>query len=115
MERRGFDWRWVGLIVVVAVLANVQRLPWPLVAVLLSGGGGYVLWLGWRIWTSHSPVGGQKRVTYWRGQRIEFESPRGGGRKLPSFRAIGPAVVYLIIGGALVLAGVALVVRHIGG
>jgi hypothetical protein len=34
-----FDWRWVALIVFVALLVNAGRLPWPVVAVTLGGGG----------------------------------------------------------------------------
>lgn len=110
MRGSNFDWRWIILIVIVAVIANGTRLPWPVLVLALAGGGGYLLYLGWRVWGGGTPGG--KRVTYWRGQRIETGPSRGGG--LPPLRAITPALPYLIIGGALVLAAFTVLFRWIG-
>lgn len=105
-----FDWRWVALIGLVAIIANGQRLPWPVLFLALAAGGGYLLYLGWQIWAggSISP----RRVTYWRGQRIEKPANRRIG--LPPIRAIGPALFYLIIGAALVLAALTVLLNQLG-
>ena len=107
-----FDWRWVGLIVFVALLANAGRLPWPAVALALGGGGAYVLTVGWRAWTRSGGGPSRGRVTYWRGQRIE--TPPRRGIAMPRFGDIGPAAIYLLIGGALVLAAVAITLNALG-
>jgi hypothetical protein len=110
MSNLRFDWRWVVLIVAVAVLANGRRLPWPLLAVGLAAGGGYLLYQGWLSWGGTRNSGPQ--VKYWRGQRYEVRTRRRGP-SLPPLSAIGPAVLYLVIGGALVLAALAIVLRQI--
>jgi hypothetical protein len=113
MRNIRFDWRWVALIVFVAILAGAQSIPWPILALALAAGGGYVLYMGWQIWNGGSGGGfsRQPRVTYWRGQRIELTPERR--RSMPSLRSITPALVYLIIGGALLLGAIALVWQHI--
>lgn len=113
-EKRSRWWRWIGLIVIVAMLANIQVIPWPLLAMLLVGGGGYLLFVGWRVWSRGPGPAPPPTVKYWRGQRVEL--PREQGRQrgmIPPLRAIAPALVYLLIGGALVVAGAALVLRHL--
>lgn len=117
MRNIRFDWRWVGLIIVVAIIANAQFLPWPVLMLVLGGSGGYLLFVGWQVWNREGGPrpGGHKRVKYWRGQRIELDdSPRRGG-KLPTLRAITPALIYFLIGGALLLGAIALVVRNTSG
>lgn len=107
-------WRWIGLIVVVALLANAAVLPWPVLLVLLVGGGGYLIVLGWRTWNGGTVVRPSKRVSYWRGQRIELDSPPEQRSAFPPLRALLPALPYLLIGVALVLGGVGVAVRHLG-
>jgi hypothetical protein len=107
-----FDWRWVGLIGFVALLANAGRLPWQLIAVALGGAGAYVLTIGWRAWTRAGDTFGRGRVTYWRGQRIE--TPPRRGATMPRWSDIGPAAIYLLIGGALVLSAVAIILSNLG-
>jgi hypothetical protein len=107
-----FDWRWVALIGFVALLANAGRLPWQVVALALGGAGAYVLTIGWRAWTRSGGVSSRGRVTYWRGQRIE--TPPRRGIVMPRFGDIGPAAIYLLIGGALVLAAVAITLNALG-
>jgi hypothetical protein len=106
-------WRWVGLIVIIAILVNSTRLPWPVVALTLAGTGGYLLYLGWNVWSAGSGGGGGgKRVTYWRGQRIELPSERRSG--VPPLRSILPALAYLLIGAALMLGAISVVVNAAG-
>lgn len=111
MRFRGFDWRWVGLIAVLIVIAGANRLPWPLVALALGGGGGYLLVYGWRIW-SGGDGGRGGRVVYWRGQRVEVKPSRGPA--LPPLRSIGPAALYLLLGGLLVAAAATIVLGRLG-
>jgi hypothetical protein len=106
-----FDWRWVGLIAFVALLANAGRLPWQAIALALGGGGAYVLTIGWRAWTRPGGALERGRVTYWRGQRIE--TPPRRGASMPRLRDIGPAAIYFLIGGALILAAVAIVLNNL--
>jgi hypothetical protein len=108
-----FDWRWIALIVVVLLLANARSLPWPIVAAALGGSGGYLIVLGWRAWTRSGGPPSRGRVTYWRGQRIETP-PSRGGPALPRLSDIGPALIYFLIGGVLLLAAVARVLRELG-
>jgi hypothetical protein len=120
MRNIRFDWRWIGLIVIVALIANVQVIPWPFLALALAGGGGYLLFIGWRVWNTGTPRAGPprsaKRVKYWRGQRIELDDPPPHRRsQMPALRAIGPALIYLLMGGALVLGSISLLVDRISG
>lgn len=105
-----FDWRWVVAIVVVVILANSRALPWPLVAGVLAGSGGYLLYLGWQVAGGSPGRENGRRVTYWRGQRIEREAPPPRIR-MPSWREFGPAALYLVIGGALLLGALAIAAR----
>lgn len=107
MRNIRFDWRWVALIAFVAILASAQSIPWPILALALAAGGGYLLYMGWQIWSGGRSFGSKARVTYWRGQRIELSPERQ--HRMPSLRDITPALVYLILGGALVLGAVAVV------
>jgi hypothetical protein len=108
-----FDWRWVALILFVALLVNAGRLPWQIVALVLGGVGAYLLVLGWRAWTHTDGSSSRSRVTYWRGQRIETAPPRRGPA-LPRWGDIGPAIIYFLIGGVLVLAAATLVLQRLG-
>lgn len=109
MYRFRFDWRWVALIAIVALIANGGALPWLVLVLVLAGSGVYLLYQGWNVWTGGRPTTSD-RVTYWRGQRIETSAPRRVN--IPSFRTIGPAVIYLVIGAALTLAALVVVLRQ---
>ena len=112
MGRFRFDWRWVGLIAFVALLANARHLPWQAIALALGGGGAYVILIGWRAWTRPGGEFGRGRVTYWRGQRIE--TPPRRGATMPRLSDIGPVAIYFLIGGALILAAVAIALNNFG-
>lgn len=110
-----FDWRWVALIGVVAVLANSRALPWPLTALTMAGGGGYLLYLAWASGGGRGPRGRRDttRVSYWRGQRIETTGPV---RRSPAIdlSALGPLLVYGLVGLALLLAALVVTLRGLG-
>ncbi len=113
MQSSRFDWRWVAAIVFIAILVGAQRLPWWIVMLTLGIGGGYLLYLGWQVWGQESGTSGRgKRVTYWRGQRIELE-PERGSNSLPSLRSMGPALLYLISGGLLVISALVMLFQRV--
>ncbi len=111
MGQTRFDWRWIAAIILIAILVAGTRVPWPIFMLALGVGGGYLIYLGWKAWTGAAPGGGGKRVTYWRGQRIELEPERGSG--MPPLKAIAPALLYLLLGGALVVGAFAVLLRQI--
>jgi hypothetical protein len=108
-----FDWRWVAVIGVLVVLANAGRLPWPVTALVAAGGACWLLAQGWRVWVREGGAPARSRVTYWRGQRYEL-APERRGPALPRWRDIGPAALYFILGGVLLLAAVAIALRGLG-
>jgi hypothetical protein len=112
---RGFriDWRWVALIAFVAVLANGRSLPWPVTALVLAAGGGYLILMAWRAGGLGSSRRAGAQVTYWRGQRIERPSrPRQLGSV--AWGELIPAIIYALIGVALLLGAVSVVLSRAG-
>jgi|HigsolmetaAR201D_1030396.scaffolds.fasta_scaffold64741_1 hypothetical protein len=107
-----FDWRWIVLIVFVALLANANRIPWPLLAGTFLVSGGYMIYYAWQ------SVGGMgfgrstTQVKYWRGQRYEVRSPRRGP-SLPSTEQLGPLIIYLGLGLILLLSGASIILNRI--
>lgn len=110
-----FDWRWVALIAVVAVMANGRGLPWPITALTMGGAGGYLLYMAWLAYSGGRPRRHRDttRVTYWRGQRIETSAP---ARRAPtlSLGTVGPLLVYGLVGLALLLGAAAVAMRGLG-
>lgn len=108
-----FDWRWIGAIGLIVLLTQVRWLPWYALAGLLAAGGGYFLMVGWNTWRRRggASVSG-KKVTYWRGQRIEV-APTRRSAAAPQLKDIGPALIFLLIGGAMVLAAANMIFRNL--
>ncbi len=103
-----FDWRWVAVIIFIALLASGRSLPWPVTALTLAAGGIYLLSLAWQSWGGGAGGSRNGRVTYWRGQRVELPGqPRRLRPTTPG--TLAPVVLYALIGLALLL-GAALVV-----
>jgi hypothetical protein len=65
------------------------------------------------VWARGGAPISRSRVTYWRGQRIELD-PQRRGPALPRMSDIGPAAIYLLLGGVLVLAALAIALRNLG-
>lgn len=111
MNRMQFDWRWLILIVLIAILTNARSLPWPVVALTLGGAGSWLLWQAWLLWSGGGRSGSSaRRVTYWRGRRIEqVGSPQrswsGNGY------AAAPAAVVALLGVMLLLAALVVLLR----
>ena len=108
-----FDWRWIVAIVVLVALTNTSRVPWPITVLAVGAGGAWLLAQGWRVWVREGGAPERGRVTYWRGQRIEV-GPRRRGPAMPRWSDIGPAALYLLLGGVLVLVAVAIALRNLG-
>ena len=113
MSNLRFRWSWVLVIAVLVVLSNSARLPWPVTALVVGAAGAWVLRMGWQVWSRAGGPPSRRRVTYWRGQRIELE-PQRRGPALPRMGDIGPAALYLIIGGVMVLAAAVIALRGLG-
>lgn len=111
MGKFRFDPRWLVLLVVFVVLSNARSLPWPIVAALLAGGGGYLLYWGLNLWRGGVTSRSGPRVQYWRGQRIESPTPRRP--RMPPLREILPAVIPLLVGAAMLLAAFSLIANRI--
>lgn len=110
MRRFNFDIRWIALAVIAVVVASANRLPWPIVALALAGGGIYLLRYGWQSWSRNG--GGRGKIVYWRGQRVEIGRP--SRMALPPWRELGPSAIYLLLGAVLTLASGAIVLRGLG-
>jgi len=110
MRNIRFDWRWVALIAFVAILANARSLPWFITALAFGLSGGYLLWLAWQEWGPGGGRGDTRRVTYWRGERIETSSSARRPRPR-SWDELAPVVVYALLGTALALGAVAVTLR----
>jgi hypothetical protein len=111
-----FDWRWLILIGFIAILANGRALPWPVTALAFAAAGGFLLSMAWRSWgLGGSWTGGResKRVTYWRGTRIETSGPPRRYRP-KTWEEIAPVVIYGVFGAALLLAALAVTLRALG-
>lgn len=108
-----FDWRWVAIIIFIALLASARSLPWPVTALALGGGGVYLLLMAWQAWGVGGRGSRNGRVTYWRGQRIEL--PRQQRQLKPtSWAEIAPVLIYILIGLALLLSAVVIVAGRLG-
>jgi hypothetical protein len=108
-----FDWRWVGVIALLALLANAASVPWTVTALALGAAAGYLLYQGWLIWRRAGGPPSRSRVTYWRGQRYEV-GPSRPGPALPDLRGLRPAALHLFFGGVLALAAVAVLLSGLG-
>lgn len=110
-----FDWRWLILIGFIALLANARSLPWPVTALTFAAAGGFLVTMAWRSWGSGGWPGRRetKRVTYWRGARIETQGPPRRFRPT-TWQELAPVVLYAIIGGALLLAALAVTLQALG-
>jgi hypothetical protein len=113
MTNMRFDWRWIGLIAVIAILANNGRLPWTVTAAAFALSGGYLIYYGWGKWTGSGFRSNGSQVKYWRGQRYEIRPARRSS-SLPSLSTIGPAAIYFALGAVLLLSALAIALRRLG-
>ncbi len=109
MQSFRFDWRWIGLIVIFALLANSTIIPWQLLVVGLAGAGSYLIFMAWQVWQREGGSG--KREVYWRGERIELPEQRSTSL---STQTIVPVALYSVLGSALWLAAVGIILNQVG-
>lgn len=110
MQDFRFDWRWIGVIVIFALLASSTIIPWQLLVVGLAAAGSYLIYMAWQVW-QRDGGGGGKREVYWRGERIELPEQRSTSL---STRTIVPIALYSVLGGALWLAAVGVILNQVG-
>ncbi|NTW97813.1 MAG: hypothetical protein HGB28_04605 [Oscillochloris sp.] len=108
-----FNWRWAALIIFIALLASARSLPWPVTALTLGAGGIYLIVMAWRALGVGGRGGRGGRVTYWRGQRIEMPGPDRRPRSA-TWAGLAPAVIYALLGVALILGAVVVVLGQAG-
>lgn len=109
---QNFDWRWIGAIAVIVLLTQIRYLPPYIMAAVLAGGGAYFVSIGWKAWTNGGGTSTPGRVTYWRGQRIEAPPPKRGF-SMPRGRDLGQALVFLLLGGVMVLAAGSMILNYL--
>ncbi|WP_129633593.1 hypothetical protein [Candidatus Oscillochloris fontis] len=108
---RGFSFnQWIIVIVFLVILANGRTLPWPIITLTLGVSGGGLLALAWRAAGLGRIGAGGGRVTYWRGQRIEMP---GRPRRMVG-GDLWAAIIYVLIGLALIAAAVVVVLTRSG-
>ncbi len=105
--------KWVGLILFIALLANGRRLPPESDRAGAHWRRCLLLVWGWRVWSRAGGPPSRGRVTYWRGQRIET-APPPRGPAMPRLKDIGPAAIYLLLGGVLLLSGIVVILQRFG-
>ncbi len=113
MGGSNFDWRWIVLILIALVFfGQVSLVPSPYVGVILLALGGYwAVQAGLGPWRGRNAILGSKRVTYWRGQRIELGPPSRSRVRLPATTPLLVSVIYLALGAGLIFAALSLLLR----
>ena len=118
MGRGSFDWRWVVVIFIALVLFGQLSLrPSPSLGVLLLALGGYwAISAGLEPWRGRGSLMGSRRVTYWRGQRIELGPARRARTRvnLPPTTGLIVSILYLTMGVGLIFAALRLLLRLVG-
>lgn len=113
MQNLRFDWRWLGVIVVVALLANSAMIPWQIFVVGIAAAGSYLFVLAWREWQGGAGIGDGKREVYWRGERIELPAERNTSLA-PSNRNVGATLLYGALGAAMWLGAIGVIFNQLG-
>lgn len=97
MNTLNFDWRWLGVILILLFLLS----PDPLTKVVLAAiAAAWMVQAGLDPWRGGRSTLGSTKVTYWRGQRIETKvSTRARLRSVSSIQMV-VSVIYLMLGVA---------------
>lgn len=96
MNTTNFDWRWVGVILILLMIFARDTRTDIVVAAI---GAAWMIQAGLEPWRGgRSSVLGSTKVTYWRGQRIETKVPaRARLRSVSSIQMVVSAL-YLLLG-----------------
>ena len=115
MGQTTVDWRWIVVIVVALFFFGQLRLgsSSELGMVLLALGGYWAVLAGLRPWREQGSILGNRKVTYWRGQRIELERPRRSRFRTPVTTSLLVSFVYLAMGAGLWLGALRILLRLI--
>ena len=114
MGRTTVDWRWIVVIVIALLFFGQLRLApsSELGVILLALGGYWAVQAGLQPWRERGSILGNRKVTYWRGQRIELEQPRRRARfRTPAATPLLVSLVYLVLGAGLWLGALRLLLR----
>ena len=108
-----FDWRWIVVIVVALIFFGQLSLTPSagLVVIILAIGTYWAIMAGLEPWRGRGPVLGNRRVTYWRGQRIELGPPRRSRLRVPPVTALLVSLFYLFLGAGLLFATLRVLLR----
>lgn len=102
MNTTNFDWRWLGVILILLFVLFPSR---ETRIVLGFIGAAWMIQAGLEPWRGgRSSVLGSTKVTYWRGQRIETKVPARARLRSVSSLQTAASVVYLLLGVAIGLA-----------
>lgn len=112
MGGTSFDWRWIVLILVALIFfGQISFAPSAGLSVIILALGAYwALRAGFEPWRGRDAILGSRRVTYWRGQRIELRPARRARVRLAPMPLL-VSVLYLLISAGLVLAALRLALR----
>lgn len=96
MNTTNFDWRWVGVILILLLVLTADTRTGIVVAAI---GAAWMIQAGLEPWRGgRSRSLGSTKVTYWRGQRIETKvSARARLRSVSSLQIV-VSVLYLLLG-----------------
>ncbi|HEY0607509.1 MAG TPA: hypothetical protein VGD58_31615 [Herpetosiphonaceae bacterium] len=104
MNTTNFDWRWVGVILILILIFTSDRRT---DIVLGAIGAAWMIQAGLEPWRAgRTSVLGNTKVTYWRGQRIETKVPARTRIRSVSSLQMAASAVYLLIGVASGLAAI---------
>jgi hypothetical protein len=99
------SWRPIAILIGSTLLLTWGRMPPIFLALLLAGGGAYLLYRGWQGWTGR----GAGRAIYWRGRRVDLDPAPAG-----SWARANAGTRWSLVGGAaLVLMAVLMLVQRV--
>lgn len=115
---QNFDWRWIVVLFIALVFFGQLRLApsTGLGVVLLALGGYWAVQAGLEPWRGgRGSLLGSKKVTYWRGQRIELGPTRRSSRvRLPATTSLLVSILYIGMGAGLWFAALRSLLRMVG-
>jgi hypothetical protein len=106
-----FDWRWIGIILILLYVV----FPDPRTAIVVAAiGAGWMIQAGLQPWRAGRSSFSSTKVTYWRGQRIETrQSTRARIRSVSTIQMLVSGL-YLLLGIASAFASLFSFIRLFG-
>ncbi|MBV9791654.1 MAG: hypothetical protein JOZ51_25885 [Chloroflexi bacterium] len=104
MNTTNFDWRWIGVILIVLFVLFPSRETRIVLGLI---GAAWMIQAGLEPWRAgRTSVLGNTKVTYWRGQRIETKVPTRTRIRSVSSLQMAASAIYLLVGVASGLAAI---------